>query len=122
MKDSPWRRRARECGLTNASLATLTGANAATVSRYFSRESRGDGGLPRYMESLIVVWDHLTAAQKAAVLVELAALPEPVKQRRANVFSKERPAPKKQKTDAPIKSALKSSPENEILIFPAKEN
>ncbi len=66
--NEPWQKRARRAGLTQAELARLAGKRENAISE--GLRGKGKGGVPRYLRSLIRLWEMADRTQREALLTD----------------------------------------------------
>ena len=68
MDNEPWQLRAQAAGLEQKTLARLLGRPVNTISR----QIRGQhGGVPQHLVAVIVMWERLSPAERAAWLADV---------------------------------------------------
>lgn len=71
--NEPWQKRLRRAGLTQAELATIAGARENAVSD--GLRGKGKNGVPRYLRSLIRLWEMADSKEREALLSDPDAEP-----------------------------------------------
>lgn len=66
--NEPWQKRARRAGLTQAELARLAGKRENAISE--GLRGKGKGGVPRYLRSLIRLWEMADRTQRESLLTD----------------------------------------------------
>jgi len=73
VQNEPWQKRLRRAGLTQSELATIAGARENAVSD--GLRGKGKSGVPRYLRSLIRLWEMADSKQREALLSDPDAEP-----------------------------------------------
>lgn len=71
MERHPWQLRAKEAGLSQKRLAELLGVSDIAVSK--GLRGLWQGGVPRYIKLVILLWKEATPEQRRRVIAQLDA-------------------------------------------------
>lgn len=66
--NEPWQKRARRAGLTQVELARLSGKRENAISE--GLRGKGKGGVPRYLRTIIRLWEMADRKQREDLLSE----------------------------------------------------
>lgn len=86
-----WQTRTRFSGLTQHLIAQIAGRSGFQISQQMT--GKVQGGVPRYVQSIILAWEVMSVGQRQAWLDAIEALPAAPKVERPNNLPKSKKSP-----------------------------